>query len=74
MILAVGDTVELAHLPETLYASGTSRRADEMCSLSELEKHHIARVIAVTASLQEAAEKLGIDQTTLWRKRKQYGL
>ncbi len=74
VILAVGDTVELAHLPETLYASGTSRRADEMCSLSELEKHHIARVIAVTASLQEAAEKLGIDQTTLWRKRKQYGL
>jgi len=74
VILAAGDTVELAHLPETLYASGTSRQVDEMCTLSELEKHHIARMIAATASLQEAAEKLGIDQTTLWRKRKQYGL
>ncbi|MGE4300700.1 MAG: sigma-54-dependent transcriptional regulator [Victivallaceae bacterium] len=74
VILAVGNTVELAHLPETLYASETSRQTDEMCTLSELEKHHIARVIAATASLQEAAEKLGIDQTTLWRKRKQYGL
>lgn len=74
VILAVGDTVELAHLPETLHASGASRQADGMCTLSELEKHHIARMIASTASLQEAAEKLGIDQTTLWRKRKQYGL
>lgn len=74
VILAGGDTVELAHLPETLYPSGPSRQADKMCTLSELEKHHIARVIAATASLQEAAEKLGIDQTTLWRKRKQYGL
>lgn len=74
VILATGDTVELAHLPETLYPSGTSRQAGGMCTLSELEKHHIARVVAATASLQEAAEKLGIDQTTLWRKRKQYGL
>ncbi|MPM42889.1 Alginate biosynthesis transcriptional regulatory protein AlgB [bioreactor metagenome] len=74
VILAAGDTVELTHLPETLYPSGTSRQADGMCTLSELEKHHIARVVAATASLQEAAEKLGIDQTTLWRKRKQYGL
>jgi NtrC-family two-component system response regulator AlgB len=29
---------------------------------------------ASTKSLQEAADILGIDQATLWRKRKQYGV
>jgi NtrC-family two-component system response regulator AlgB len=43
-------------------------------TLSELEQQHIKRVLAKTASLQQAAAVLGIDQTTLWRKRRQYGM
>ena len=43
-------------------------------TLQELEEQHIRRVLASTKSLQEAAEVLGIDQATLWRRRKQYGL
>lgn len=74
VILAAGDTVELAHLPDTLRVSGPTPPTGEMCTLAELEKHHIARTIAAAASLQEAAKRLGIDQATLWRKRKQYGL
>ena len=31
-------------------------------------------VLAATQSLQEAADILGIDQATLWRRRKQYGI
>jgi NtrC-family two-component system response regulator AlgB len=31
-------------------------------------------VLAATKSLQEAADVLGIDQATLWRKRKQFGI
>jgi len=31
-------------------------------------------VLAATKSLQEAADILGIDQTTLWRRRKQYNI
>lgn len=34
----------------------------------------IRRVIANTGSLQEAADVLGIDQATLWRRRKAYGI
>ncbi|MCF8027577.1 MAG: hypothetical protein K9K81_04370, partial [Desulfobacteraceae bacterium] len=30
--------------------------------------------MARTASLQEAADVLGIDQATLWRRRKIYGI
>lgn len=43
-------------------------------SLQSLEELHIRRVLTSTRSLQEAADVLGIDQATLWRKRKQYGL
>jgi NtrC-family two-component system response regulator AlgB len=43
-------------------------------SLEELEREHIARVIARAPSLESAARVLGIDATTLQRKRKRYGL
>ena len=39
-----------------------------------VEENHIRRVLAATKSLQEAAEILGIDQATLWRKRKHFGI
>ena len=40
--------------------------------LEEIEREHIARVVASTATLEEAAGILGIDASTLWRKRKKY--
>ena len=43
-------------------------------SLQALEELHIRRVLASSRSLLEAAEVLGIDQATLWRKRKQFGI
>ncbi len=45
-----------------------------LVSLEKIEEEHIRRVLAATKSLQEAAEVLGIDQATLWRRRKQYGM
>ena len=74
VILASGPVVEIGHLPDSLNCPYENDKKDALCTLEELEKLHIARVMASTKSLQEAAEKLGIDQTTLWRKRKQYGL
>ncbi|WP_303851840.1 sigma-54 dependent transcriptional regulator [Seleniivibrio woodruffii] len=43
-------------------------------SLNTVEEKHIRGVISACTSLQEAADVLGIDQATLWRKRKQYGI
>ena len=43
-------------------------------SIAEIEREHIARVVAAAPSLEAAAQILAIDPTTLQRKRKRYGL
>lgn len=46
----------------------------DLVPLSTIEELHIRRVLARTESLQEAADILGINQATLWRRRKIYGI
>ncbi len=41
-------------------------------SLEIIEREHLLRVLARTSTLEEAAHILGIDASTLWRKRKKY--
>jgi NtrC-family two-component system response regulator AlgB len=41
-------------------------------SLDDIEREHILRVTGRTSTLEEAAEILKIDTSTLWRKRKRY--
>jgi two-component system, NtrC family, response regulator AlgB len=43
-------------------------------SLEEIEREHIAQITTKAASFESAARILGIDVTTLQRKRKRYGL
>ncbi len=49
-------------------------RPGDPVSIEAIEEEHIRGVLARTKSLQEAAEILGIDAATLWRRRKQYGI
>lgn len=44
----------------------------DLVPLAQVEEEHIRRVLERTKSLQDAAQILGIDQATLWRRRKQY--
>ena len=46
----------------------------ETVSLEEMERRHIARVLEAADSLEDAAETLGIAPSTLWRKRRKFGL
>jgi NtrC-family two-component system response regulator AlgB len=46
----------------------------EDMSIEEIEREHIARVVNRAASFEAAARILGIDVTTLQRKRRRYGL
>ena len=55
-------------------APRASRASARPISLDVLEREHIARVVAQSPSLEAAARILGIDATTLQRKRKRYGL
>ncbi|MBI5547338.1 MAG: sigma-54-dependent Fis family transcriptional regulator [Deltaproteobacteria bacterium] len=50
--------------------SGPSLGGD--VSLEELEREHIERVIERVPTLEEAARVLGIDSSTLWRKRRKF--
>jgi DNA-binding NtrC family response regulator len=42
--------------------------------LKDIEREHIRRVLRESPSAVEAARRLGINNTTLWRKRKRYNL
>jgi NtrC-family two-component system response regulator AlgB len=39
-----------------------------------VERAYVQQVLAKSATLGEAAKRLGIDMATLWRKRKRWGL
>jgi NtrC-family two-component system response regulator AlgB len=43
-------------------------------SLDDVEREHIRRVLLRSASIEDASRTLGIDPSTLWRKRKRYGI
>jgi len=61
-------------LPSNMVESDSAVHIGDRISLDKLEKHHIKRILLQAKTLQEAASILGIDQATLWRKRKQYDL
>ena len=80
VILASSDVLSVADLglsPPIAAAGAQSTHAacvGAPISLETLEREHIARVVAQSPSLEAAARILGIDATTLQRKRKRYGL
>ena len=74
VILCQTDRIGVNHLPENLRTMDRSVSIGDPIPLDKIEEEHIRRVLATTRSLQEAADILGIDQATLWRRRKQYGI
>ncbi|HUU19972.1 MAG TPA: sigma-54 dependent transcriptional regulator [Sedimentisphaerales bacterium] len=74
VILCSNDKIGTEHLTETIKPAKTQLKLGDNIPLSQLEEEHIRRVLASTKSLQEASDTLGIDQATLWRKRKTYNI
>ena len=75
VILAPGREIDLAHLPAQVGAPPPARvEVGGATTLDALEAEHIRRVLASAPSLDDAAATLGIDPSTLYRKRKRYGL
>jgi NtrC-family two-component system response regulator AlgB len=71
-ILAPDNAIGVGHLPGNIAGCLRTGTSTEGLTLQEVEEQHIRRVLATAKTLQEAADTLGIDQATLWRKRKQY--
>jgi NtrC-family two-component system response regulator AlgB len=82
VIMAKGKSIGPEDLPAELRepaASGTngngaSLEVGSLISMEKLEEAHLRKVLDRTGNLAEAADVLGIDQATLYRKRKKIGL
>jgi len=81
VILATGTKIDVADLPMELRMNqpGSPRGNDElragaMVPLQYLEDQHIQRVMENCPNLNKAADILGIDYSTLYRKRVKMGL
>ena len=74
--IAPGDfPAEMAEGRASASADGVSAaQVGSLISLEKLEEMHLRKVLERTPSLTEAAQILGIDQATLYRKRKKIGL
>ena len=73
MILWPSQVIEPEAFPEHLASQAAARPVlGGNYSLERIEREHILQVLARTATLEEAAQILGIDASTLWRKRKKY--
>lgn len=82
VILAKRDKLFPEDFPAELRGQNAAANSDaenlpqvgSLISLEKLEAAHLRKILEKTPSLSEAAETLGIDQATLYRKRKKIGL
>jgi NtrC-family two-component system response regulator AlgB len=77
VVLSQGDTIRPEDLPDRLAAPAEPAApavAAKGHSLDEVARRHVQAVLADAATLEEAAARLGINPTTLWRKRRRWGM
>ncbi len=73
VVLSRGDKITVNDLPDRILATPQVTGARNL-TLEEMERRHIQFVMEQAMTLEEAAEMLGINVATLWRKRRRYGM
>ncbi|HUL60529.1 MAG TPA: sigma-54 dependent transcriptional regulator [Anaeromyxobacteraceae bacterium] len=73
MILNAGQVLEPESFPERIAAQPSTPALGGDFTAEEVEREHVLRVLARAATLEDAARILGIDASTLWRKRRKWG-
>src|SRR6185295_4018665 len=78
VILATGDVLDVADVAgprPAATAAVTTFTGDQVPTLDELERSHILKVLELCEGQKtKAAQLLGINRTTLWKKLRQYGI
>jgi len=78
VIVAAGDQIDKDDLPERMQETSVHPangfQVGARVSIAELEQAHIRRVLGQSSTMEEAAQVLGIDPATLYRKRKRFNL
>ncbi len=74
LVFAKNDTVLPEHLPQEINSFKPKPVSQSVQKIDELERQHIIDVLKMAPTTKEASRILGISETTLWRKRKLYGL
>ncbi|MDP3582455.1 MAG: sigma 54-interacting transcriptional regulator, partial [Ignavibacteria bacterium] len=74
LVFAKNDTVLPEHLPQEINSFKPKPVSQGVQKIDELERQHIIDVLKMAPTTKEASRILGISETTLWRKRKLYGL
>jgi len=75
VLICPGRTLRMEHLPPRLLEERRpAEHANPILPLAVVEESHIRSALAVGLPLEETARRLGIDQATLWRRRKKYGI
>jgi NtrC-family two-component system response regulator AlgB len=73
-ILCRGEQIGIEHLPSGFATRNVEPKLGDPVPFDDIEAIHIRRLLATTATIEEVAKALDIDTTTLWRKRKKYGI
>ncbi|HZZ85547.1 MAG TPA: sigma-54 dependent transcriptional regulator [Anaeromyxobacteraceae bacterium] len=74
LIVSPGQVIEPESFPERIAGHGAPAPAlGGDFTAEEVEREHVLRVLARAPSQEEAARILGLDASTLWRKRKKWG-
>ena len=74
VVLAPQNTITMSELPDRVRSRPTLASTSAHTSLQDLERLQIRRALNDSRTLRDAAAALGINPSTLWRKRKRWGL
>lgn len=74
LVFAKDNKIKAEYFPAEIINFIPKQTLYPMQKIDELERQHIIDVLKMAATTKEASRILGISETTLWRKRKLYGL
>ncbi|NJD22231.1 MAG: sigma-54-dependent Fis family transcriptional regulator [Melioribacter sp.] len=74
LVFAKDNIFKSEYLPQEITNFKRKQSPQALQKIEDIEKLHIIETLKIASNSKEAAKILGISETTLWRKRKLYGL